>query len=120
MMHHAVDGRRSGHRVCEDVLLLGEDQVGRDAQGPAFVAFGDEREEHLGLLCPLGQVARVVEEQDVEVVQLAPRGGAAGSASVATVRRSIRYAGHPARCFWESAQLERSVLLKTATGAFVH
>ena len=31
-----------------------------------------------------------------------------------------RYAGHPARCFRESAQLERSALLKTATGAVIH
>ena len=35
------------------------DQVGGDAQGPAFVAFGDEGEEHLGL-ARLGQVALVV------------------------------------------------------------
>ena len=33
---HPVDGRRRGHWVGEDVLPLGEDQVGRDAQGPAF------------------------------------------------------------------------------------
>ena len=44
MMHHAFDGRRSGQQVGEDVLPLGEDQVGRDAQGPALVAFGDEGE----------------------------------------------------------------------------
>ena len=31
-----------------------------------------------------------------------------------------RYAGHPARCFRESAQLEGSVLLETATGAPIH
>ena len=35
------------------------DQVGGDAQGPSFVAFGDEGEEHLGL-ARLGQVAQVV------------------------------------------------------------
>ena len=44
LVDHPVDGRRRGHWVGEDVLPLGEDQVGRDAQGPAFVAFGDERE----------------------------------------------------------------------------
>ena len=44
MVDHAVDGRRSGHWVGEDVLPLGEDQIGRDAQGAAFVEFGDERE----------------------------------------------------------------------------
>ena len=70
VVDHPVDGRRRGHRVGEDVLPLGEDQVGRDAQGPAFVAFGDEREEHLGLLGPLGQVPQVVQQQEVVVVEL--------------------------------------------------
>ena len=67
VVDHPVDGR--GHWVGEDVLPLGEDQVGRDAQGPAFVAFGDEREEHLGLLGPLGQVPQVVQQQEVVVVE---------------------------------------------------
>ena len=65
-----VDGRRRGHWVGEDVLPLGEDQVGRDAHGPAFVAFGDEREEHLGVFGPLGQVPQVVQQQEVVVVEL--------------------------------------------------
>ena len=70
VVDHPVDGRSRGHWVGEDVLPLGEDQVGRDAQGPAFVAFGDEREEHLGLLGPLGQVPQVVQQQEVVVVEL--------------------------------------------------
>ena len=70
VVDHPVDGRCRGHWVGEDVLPLGEDQVGRDAQGPAFVAFGDEREEHLGLLGPLGQVPQVVQQQEVVVVEL--------------------------------------------------
>ena len=41
VVDHPVDGRRGCHGVGEDMLPLGEDQVGRDAQGPAFVAFGD-------------------------------------------------------------------------------
>ena len=75
VMDHPVDGRGGGHGVGEDVLPLGEDQVGGDAQGAAFVAFGDEGEEDLGLLSALGQVAQVVEEQEVEVVQLAQPAG---------------------------------------------
>ena len=70
VVDHPVDGRRRGHWVGEDVLPLGEDQVGRDAQGPAFVAFGDECEEHLGLFGPLGQVPQVVQQQEVVVVEL--------------------------------------------------
>ena len=72
VVDHPVDGCGCGHWVGEDVLPLGEDQVGRDAQGPAFVAFGDEREEHLGLLGPLGQVPQVVQQQEVVVVAVAP------------------------------------------------
>ena len=57
---------------------LEKTRCGRDAQGPAVVAFGDEGEEHLGLLGTLGQVAQVVEEQEVEVVRLAPPPGRCG------------------------------------------
>ena len=53
VMHHPVDGRSGGHGVGEDAFPLGEDQVGRDAQGPALVAFGDEGEEDLGLFARL-------------------------------------------------------------------
>ena len=41
VMDHPVNGRGGGHGVDEDVLPLGEDQVGGDAQGAAFVAFGN-------------------------------------------------------------------------------
>ena len=67
MVDHPVDGRRSGHRVGEDVLPLREDQVGGYAHGATLVAFGDEREKHLGFLCTLGQVAQVVQEQGVKI-----------------------------------------------------
>ena len=75
VVHHPVDGRGGGHGVGEDAFPLREDQVGRDAQGPAFVAFGDQGEEDLGLLVALGQVAQIVQEQEVEVVQLAQLSG---------------------------------------------
>ena len=55
-MHHPVNGRRGGHGV------------GCYAQRPPLVVFGDEGEEDLGLLGPLGQIAQVVQEQEVEVV----------------------------------------------------
>ena len=71
VVHHPVNGRGSGHGVGKDTLPLGEDQVGGDAQRPAFIAFGNEREEDLGLFGPLGQVAQVIQEQEVEVVRLA-------------------------------------------------
>ncbi len=83
VVDHPVNRRGGGHGVGEDALPLGEDQVGRDAQGPALVAFGDQGEEDLGLLVApvsstgqaLGEVAQVVQEQEVEVVQLAQLSG---------------------------------------------
>ena len=45
------------------------------AQRPAFVAFGDQGEEDLGLFGALGQVAEIVKEQEIEVVQLAQPAG---------------------------------------------
>ena len=75
VVHDPVYGRRGGHGVGEDAFPLREDQVGRDAQRPTFVAFGDEGEEDLGLLSALGQVAEIVQEQEVEVVQLAQLSG---------------------------------------------
>ena len=71
VVDHPVDGRRSDHGVGEDMLPLGEDQIGGDAQGATLVAFGDEGEEHLRFLGTLGQVAQVVQQQEVVVVELA-------------------------------------------------
>ena len=70
VVDHPVDGRRRRHWVGEDVLPLGEDQVRGDAEGAPFVAFGDEREEHLRFLSTLGQVAQVIQQQEVVVVEL--------------------------------------------------
>ena len=55
MVDHSVDSRRSGHGVGEDVLPLGEDRKGRDAQGPALIGLCDEGEEDIGLLGLLGR-----------------------------------------------------------------
>ena len=71
VMDHPVNGRGGGHGVGEDAFPLREEQVGRDAQRSALVAFGDEGEEDLRFLGALGQVAQVVQDQEVEVVQLA-------------------------------------------------
>ena len=53
-MHHPVNRRSGGHGVGEDALPLREDQVGRDAQRPALVAFANEGEKDLGLLSTPG------------------------------------------------------------------
>ena len=63
------------HYLTGHYLPLREDQVRRDAQRPAFVAFGNQGEEDFRLFGALGQVAQVVEEQEVEVVQFAEPAG---------------------------------------------
>ena len=52
VVHDPVNRRGGGHGVGKDALPLRKDQVGRDAQGPAFVAFGDQGEEDLGSSAP--------------------------------------------------------------------
>ncbi len=71
VVHYPVNRRGGGQGDDEDALPLWEGQVGRDTQRPAFVAFRNEGEEDLGLLVALGQVAQVVQKQEVGVVQLA-------------------------------------------------
>ena len=55
VVHHPVNRRSGGHGVGEDALPLREDQVGRDAQRPALVAFGNEGEKDLGFLSTRGR-----------------------------------------------------------------
>jgi len=52
MTHEAIDGRDGGHGVFEDLLPLGEGQVGGERDAAAFVAFGQEREERLAPCAP--------------------------------------------------------------------
>ena len=75
VVHDPVNRRGGDHRVGKDAFPLREDQVRRDAQRPAFVAFGNQGEEDFRLFGALGQVAQVVEEQEVEVVQFAEPAG---------------------------------------------
>ena len=71
MVNHPVDSRRGCDWVSEDVLPLAEHWGRGDAEGAPFVALGDERKEHLRFLSNLGQVAQVVQQQEVVVVELA-------------------------------------------------
>ena len=69
-MHDPVYRGSSRHGVGEHLLPLGEDQVRGDAKGTALVALGYQSEQHLGLIGTLRQVAQVVYDQQVEVVEL--------------------------------------------------
>ena len=74
VVHDPVNRRGGGHGVGKDAFPLREDQVGRDAQRSALVAFGDEGEEDLGLFGALGQVAQVVQEQESKLSSLRSSG----------------------------------------------
>src|SRR6266852_2291227 len=66
-----VDGRGGGHGVFEDLVPFGEDQVGGNDYAAAFVAFGQQRKEHLHFLPALLDVTQVVEDQHFKTIQAA-------------------------------------------------
>ncbi len=65
MVHEAVDGCRSGHRVLEDALPLGEGQVAGDHDAAAFLALGQQREEHLHVVAAVLNISDVVEDERI-------------------------------------------------------
>jgi hypothetical protein len=60
MVNKTVDGSHGRHWVFEDLVPLGEDQVGRDNDGLLLAALGEEMEEELYRLWRLLNVADVV------------------------------------------------------------
>ena len=68
-MNEAVDGGHRGHRVLEDLVPLGEDQVGGDDDGLLLVTLSEEMEEYLHLLGRLLDVADVVDDDGVEALE---------------------------------------------------
>ena len=75
VVHQAVEVRRpwpSGRKIRSHVA---EDQVARHHHRAALVALGEQREQHLGLVRALLDVAEVVELDYLEEVELAQRAG---------------------------------------------
>jgi hypothetical protein len=75
VVHDAVDGGGGRERAAEDLVPLAEDQVARDHERATLVSLGEEREEHLGLGGVLLHVAEIVEDEHLELVELAQRAG---------------------------------------------
>ena len=71
VMQDAVNRSGGGHRVFEDLVPLRKDQVGGDHDTAAFIAFGEQGEEHFHLFSGLLDVADVVKDQDIEAVEFA-------------------------------------------------
>lgn len=68
-MHEAID-RREGHcRVDEDFAPLRERRIGSNRDAFAFVAFGNEFEEHGGLGLIATDVAEIIQDQKIEPIE---------------------------------------------------
>ena len=69
VMHEAVDGCHGGHGILEDLIPLGEAQVGGDHDRLLLVALGQEVEEGLHFLAGLLDIADVVNDDTVEALE---------------------------------------------------
>ncbi len=68
-MHEAVDGRQRHGLVGEDLAPFAERLVGRDQHRAAFVARGDQLEQHAGFRLVLADVSEVVEDEQMVLVE---------------------------------------------------
>jgi hypothetical protein len=68
-MDKAVDGRRSGYRVLENLVPLGKDQVGRYQNASALAPLGQECEEDLYFFTLLLHVSDVIDDECFKSVQ---------------------------------------------------
>lgn len=73
LMDEPVDGGERHGGVREDLVPLAEGLVGGDQHGAPLVAGADELEQHTGLGLVLGDVCKVVEDEQVELVELGQR-----------------------------------------------
>jgi hypothetical protein len=74
MVHEPVDGCQRHGLVGENLAPFAEGLVGRDQQGSAFIAGGDQLEQHTGLGLILGDVSDIVEDQQLVLVELGDGG----------------------------------------------
>ena len=73
-MDEPVDQGGGDHRVAEDLAPLLEAAVAGHDDRAAFVAAGDEREEEVGGLTLEGEVADLVDDQEVVALEPAELG----------------------------------------------
>lgn len=73
MMDQAIDRGSRRHLIAKDPIPVREDQIARDDDGAALVAFGEEREENLGFVGALLDIAHVIEDQHRELIEF-PQG----------------------------------------------
>jgi hypothetical protein len=71
LQHHAwcsqpLDGLSRGQRILEDLVLLGEDEIGGDQDTPAFVPLREEGKKHPHLSGLLLHIPNVVDGNRLE------------------------------------------------------
>ncbi|MNC90837.1 hypothetical protein D3C83_69880 [compost metagenome] len=71
MVHEAVDGCGRGHLIAKDAVPLPEDEIAGQQDRAALVALGQQGKQHLRFLGALLDVAQIIEQQDLEVIELA-------------------------------------------------
>jgi hypothetical protein len=74
MVHEPVDSSQRHRLVGENLSPFAEGLVGRDEQGSAFIADGDQLEQHTGLGLILGDVGGIVEDQQLVLVEFGDGG----------------------------------------------
>ena len=73
-VHQAVDGGDGHGGLGEDLVPLAERLVGGDQQGALLVTCADQFEQDAGLGLILGDVGKIIEHEEVKLVEL-PDGG---------------------------------------------
>ena len=74
MVHEPIDGCQRHGPVGENLAPFAEGLVCRDQEGSAFIAGGDQLEQHTGLGLILGDVGNIVEDQQLVLVELGDGG----------------------------------------------
>jgi len=69
VMDNAVNCGSSGHGIFEDLVPLGEDEVGSDDDAAAFVAFGQQSKKDFHLITRLLNIADVVKDEHFKAIQ---------------------------------------------------
>jgi len=69
VVNDAVNGGSGGHRVLENLIPLGEDEIGSNDHAAAFIAFGKQGEKDFHLVTRLLNIANIIQDQDFKTVQ---------------------------------------------------
>ena len=69
MVNQPIHCRHRRHRILENLVPLGEDQITADHEAPALIPFSKEGEENLHLLSGLLNVAQIIKDNNGVTVE---------------------------------------------------